>query len=326
MGAFSSIRGLTFHRDAADDPYVTMDGAAEDEDQEREELEIYPTDSLLVAARTEDDVSQLDVYVYDEAQENLYVHHDLLLPAMPLCLEWIDYTPAPGEADGREIEAGRPGNFIAVGTLDPEIEIWSLDVLEGLYPDAILGAPPAAPVAAPAPAPLKPGRKKPKKPKKAAPKPSASFHIDSVLALSWNRTHRSLIGSASADTTVKLWDMSRPGDQGALRSFDLHTDKVQALEWNQAEPTILLSGSWDHTVRVFDTRSPAAALGVTLECDVECVRWHSWASHEFFVRRALCEWSDASGLVGQRPRQGLRLAQAVLDGGLGAGAVDAGRA
>ena len=33
----------------------------EDEELEREELEIMPTDNLLVVAKTEDDVSQLEI-------------------------------------------------------------------------------------------------------------------------------------------------------------------------------------------------------------------------------------------------------------------------
>lgn len=42
-------------------------------------------DLVLLAARTEDDVSHLEVWVYEEASDadgeaNLYVHHDLLLP------------------------------------------------------------------------------------------------------------------------------------------------------------------------------------------------------------------------------------------------------
>ena len=237
MGAFSNVRGLQVQRDEADDPFVSLDAQKEDEADERAELEILPTDSLLVAARTQDDLSQLDIYVYDEAQENLYIHHDLLLPAMPLCLEWLDFTPAPGEdAHGREI--GRAGNFVAVGTLDPEIEIWSLDVIDGLYPDAILGRS-ASDRLAPEPVAPPNGRKKPKKAKKPKPTKSDQFHTDSILGLSWNRTHRSLLLSASADTTVKLWDVSRPGTMGALRSFENHTDKVQTVEWNQTEPTVL---------------------------------------------------------------------------------------
>ena len=75
----------------------------EDEELEREELEIMPTDNLLVVAKTEDDVSQLDIYVYDESEENLYVHHDLLLPAMPLCLEWLDFCPGRTTADRKSV-------------------------------------------------------------------------------------------------------------------------------------------------------------------------------------------------------------------------------
>ena len=44
---------------------------------------------MLLAARTEDDVSHLEVWVYEEGGEdgeaNLYVHHDLLLPGAPPC-------------------------------------------------------------------------------------------------------------------------------------------------------------------------------------------------------------------------------------------------
>jgi hypothetical protein len=53
------------------------------------------TDLVLLAARTEDDVSHLEVWVYEEAstdggESNLFVHHDLLLPgarsaAAPAC-------------------------------------------------------------------------------------------------------------------------------------------------------------------------------------------------------------------------------------------------
>lgn len=279
------------HRDEADDPYVSLDGQQEDEAEEREELEILPTDSLLVVARTEDALSQLDVYVYDDSQENLYIHHDLLLPAMPLCLEWLDFTPAPGEDNTRR-QLGQAGNFIAVGTLDPEIEIWSLDIIDGLYPDAILGrsaADRAAAEAIVAPPPAN-GRKKPKRPKKPKPAKSDQFHIDSILSLSWNRTHRSLLASASADTTVKLWDLNRPGSAGALRSFDTHTDKVQAVEWNPAEPTVLASGGWDKVLRVYDSRNPGNTVGARVDSDLECLRWHSWSPAEILV-------SLESGLV-----------------------------
>ncbi|SGY40641.1 BQ5605_C003g02405 [Microbotryum silenes-dioicae] len=284
MGAFSNIKGLSFYGDDKEDPFVTLDAKQEDEELEREELEIFPTDNLLVVAKTEDDVSQLEVYVYDESEENLYVHHDLLLPAMPLCLEWLDFCPGRSSED--------KGNFIAVGTLDPEIEIWSLDVVDGLYPDAILGPPPKDATALPASlAEATPvatigagGKKKKKKPKKPKVVANAEYHVDSILSLTWNRSHRNLLASSSADKTIKLWDLSRPTSSPALRSFDtLHGDKIQAVQWNPKEPTVLLSGAWDGTVRVFDTRAPDSSVGTKVMSDVECLRWDPWEPAGFLV-------------------------------------------
>ncbi|KAI0775065.1 WD40 repeat-like protein [Trametes elegans] len=284
MGPFSNIKGLTYYRNNDEDPYITL--KEDEEAQEREELEILPTDNLLVVAKTEDEVSQLEVYIYDESEENLYVHHDLMLPSFPLCLEWLDFPPVSSPA-ARGSAPAQFGNFIAVGTLDPEIEIWSLDTVEAMYPDMVLGRPDKT--AAHVPTPLGTGKKKRKK-TKARPA-STAHHVDAVLGLSWNRTHRNLLASASADRTVKLWDLSRDptingegGEgEGALRSFDVHKDKVQAVQWNQSDPTVLLTGSYDRTVRTFDSRAPDAGVGAVVGADVEALRWDPWEPHGFYV-------------------------------------------
>ena len=102
---------------------------------------MLPSDNLIVCAKTEDDVSLLECYVYASGDSNLYVHHDLMLPSFPLALEWLDYAPAGGPAAAADQNsAQKHGNYIAVGTMDPEIEVWSMDTVEGLYPDAILGS------------------------------------------------------------------------------------------------------------------------------------------------------------------------------------------
>ncbi len=229
---------------------------------------------MIVAARTEDTISQLEVYIYDETIDNLYVHHDLMLPSLPLCLEWLDFPPSSSV----DFPA-TPGNYIAVGTLEPEIEIWSLDTVEGLFPDALLGRPDKTKTHVPVP--LGTGKKKKKRTKSRTVDPE--HHVDAVLSLSWNRTHRNLLASASADKTVKLWDLSREPTSGAIRSFEVHKDKVQAVQWNAGDPTVLLTGSYDRTVRVFDSRAPDTWVGAILGADVEALRWDPWDSHCFYV-------------------------------------------
>ncbi|ESK93990.1 rrna processing protein [Moniliophthora roreri MCA 2997] len=283
-GPFSNIKGLTYYKDNEDDPYITL--KEDDEANEREELEILPTDNLLVVAKTEDDISQLEIYVYEESEENLYVHHDLMLPNLPLCLEWLDFPPAAASsAPSNDPTNSGFGNYIAVGTFDPEIEIWSLDVVEAMYPNSVLGRPDKT--KAHVPTPLGTGKKKKKKTKSRAVE--KAYHVDAVLGLSWNKMQRNLLASASADKTVKLWDLSRDptigdgGEGGAIRSFEVHKDRVQAVQWNQKDPSVLLTGSYDRTVRTFDSRSPDTGVGAFLGSDVEALRWDPWQETNFYV-------------------------------------------
>lgn len=343
MGPFSNIKGLTYYRNNDDDPYITLKEVWEplsiftesqltlpqnEEEEERQELEILPTDNLLVTAKTEDDVSQLEIYVYDESEENLYVHHDLMLPSFPLCLEWLDFPPvtSPSAQATATSPAKQFGNYIAVGTMEPEIEIWSLDTVEAMYPDMVLGRPDKT--AAHVPVPLGTGKKKRRKNKPRTA--SSAYHVDAVLSLSWNTTHRNLLASASADHTVKLWDLSRDptisgeGEegQGALRSFSIHKDKVQAVQWNKNEPTVLLTGSYDRTVRTFDSRAPDSGVGAVLGADVEALRWDPWEATSFYVssRFALLLSSEEpnmtvskmAGFAGKRHCSQLRRTHAVL--------------
>ncbi len=61
-----------------------------DEDVDNpEDYEIKPTDNVLIAAKIEQEQSGLEIYVFEEKNQNLYVHHDLILSDFPCCLEWL---------------------------------------------------------------------------------------------------------------------------------------------------------------------------------------------------------------------------------------------
>jgi periodic tryptophan protein 1 len=267
LGMFSNIKSLAYYESNEEDPYITL---KDDEDEdEREELEITDSDNLILAARIEDEVAHLEVYVYEDEADNLYVHHDIMLPAIPLTVEWLNYGVGRDNAS-----ADSKANFVAVGTMDPDIELWDLDVVDSMYPDAVLGQGSETATEV--------DKAKKKKKKKKSKKPNDNYHVDAVLSLAANRTHRQLLASASADTTVKLWDLNTTQ---CAKSYSWHTDKVCSIAWNPKDTTGLLSGSYDRTVVVADMRAPDAAVrrwGV--ESDVESVRWDPHDPFYFYVR------------------------------------------
>ncbi|KAJ9122496.1 hypothetical protein QFC22_001924 [Naganishia vaughanmartiniae] len=298
MGAFSNIKGLSVYQDNNEDPYITLKDDVDEED-ERANLEVLPTDSIILSAQTSDDLSSLNYHVYDEENENLFVHHDHLLPAFPLCVEWLDF-PSGGasRSDGKT-----HGNYIAVGTMDPSIEIFDMDVLEGVYPEAILG--PAAGAESAVPKAKGTGKKK-----KRQLQTNPDHHVAAVTSLSWTPHHRNLLLSSSADMTVKLWDLAQDGQQKAVRSWDnIHpNEKVLAVVWNKSangEHSKVVLSAGERTVKVWDTRAAQDGLSTGgLGSDVEAICWDPWASMDFFVslENGLVLCYDARNLSDAAPR------------------------
>ncbi|KAG7195290.1 uncharacterized protein KQ657_003816 [Scheffersomyces spartinae] len=286
-----------FHQDNDSDPYLTLPTES-DAQEEKKELQIYPSDNLVLATRTEDDISFLDVYVYDDGagapqgaeeeeedkldddvakgfvrEANLYVHHDIMLPAFPLCVEWINFKP------GSEEETDNIGNFAAVGTFDPQIEIWDLDCMDKAFPDLILGEPDLNSFTA-----LKKNNSKKKKKSKA--KHVTTHHTDAILSLAHNKSHRNVLASTSADHTVKLWDLN---NGTAVRSFsNIHNGKtVSSSQWHPQESQILLTGGYDSFVAITDVRiSDEAQMTKRYKCssneEIENVKWGHKSVPELF--------------------------------------------
>ncbi|OWB54841.1 hypothetical protein B5S28_g700 [[Candida] boidinii] len=261
--------------------------------EEKAELQVYPTDNMILATRTEDDISYLDVYVYDDgagapqgAEEeegdrldpdvakglvregNLYVHHDLMLPAFPLCVEWMSFKPN-GVNDDSNI-----GNFAAIGTFDPTIEIWNLDCIDKAFPDVILGENEMLNNKSS-------GKKKNNKKKKSAH--VLTHHTDAVLSLSHNKVFRNVLASTSADATVKLWDLTNCTAVRSMKS--IHNAKhVSSSQWYEGfnnssdNGSMLLTGGYDSfacvsDVRISDENQMSKRWKVQNNEEIEVVKW-----------------------------------------------------
>ena len=269
LSMLGNAKALAFHDSNAEDPYITVPD--EEDDEEKEELQILGTDNIVLAARVEDEVAHLEVYVYEDEMDNLYVHHDIMLPAIALCVEWLDIPVGKTQA-GNPVDQNSKGNYVAVGTFEPDIELWDLDTVDCMYPNAILG---------------QGGQEEPesevkkKKKKKKSKKANDAYHVDAILSLAANKNHRTLLASASADKTIKLWDLNTTT---CAKSYSHHTDKVCSIEWSPKDTTVLLSGSYDRTVVAADLRAPdAAVLRWGVESDVESVRWNPHDPKYFFI-------------------------------------------
>ena len=249
----------TIQDNGEDGTYLTLP-TEEDMQEEKQESQIYPTDNLVLATRTEDDISYLDVYIYDDGagapegateeeedkfdqdvakglvrESSLYVHHDLMLPAFPLCVEWINFRPDASD---------KIGNFADIGTFDPQDEMWNWDCIDKAFSDMILGEPEANSLA---------GIKKKNKKKKKKSQHTTTHHTDAVLSLAHNQNQRSVLASTSADKTIKLWDLNHGT---AVRSFNsIHSNNtVSSSQWHSQEASTLLTVGYDGTCAVSDVR------------------------------------------------------------------------
>lgn len=110
-----------------DDNYIEAIDDISEEDED--DYTIHRDDSLILCTSTEDGgFSTLEVYIFNSTTNNLYVHHDIVLSAYPLCVEWLP-----------SYQTNYRANFAVVGTFEPDIEIWNLDSLDAMDPDIVLG-------------------------------------------------------------------------------------------------------------------------------------------------------------------------------------------
>ncbi|XP_037473740.1 uncharacterized WD repeat-containing protein C17D11.16-like [Triticum dicoccoides] len=258
---FSTGLGDLYYKSNEEDPYIIKnddDDDGEDDDEEIEDMTIKPTDIVIVCAHNEDEFNSLQVSIVEELEDgdpNMFVHHEVPLSDFPLCTAWMDFNRQDGE---------QKGNFIAVGTMDPTIEIWNLDVVDEVEPHYVLGGV---------------SKKKKKVKGKKGKTYKKGSHRSSVLGLAWNTVVRNALASASADKTVKVWDLSAGK---CLVTLQHHDDKVQSVAWRS--PEVLLSGSFDRTIALTDMKDTEQCCHKwPVEADVESLVCDPHNEHSFVV-------------------------------------------
>ena len=235
-------------------------------DDDEEDYTVHPTDNLIVCSTAQDDISNLEVYIYNEKEQNLYVHHDILLSSYPLCLELLSLD------DNNNVN--NKINYAVVGSFLPDIEIWNLDNLDVLEPEMILGDPDN----------YNNVNKYYKKNLNASKnnKQDSIYHTDAVLSISLNPFDKKNLASGSADSKVIVWDLIKTQP---IINYKEHFDKVQSVKFNKREDNVLLSASVgnDQSIRLFDIRSNTSAAQLKVSEDIECIEFSYLNKYKFLV-------------------------------------------
>ena len=190
-------------------------------------------------------------------------------------------------AHGDISPSGTAGNYCAVGTFGTGIEVWNLDVLNALEPSCVLGGEDTSMADeimrhnmmkmgrhAGGNGSTSSGGSRKANGSAGGLKPGS--HTDAVMSLSWNKVHRQVIASGSADNTVKLWDVTQADNptRAIAGTLTHHRDKVQSVLWHPVEGTLLATGSYDRTVCLVDARQPDSNVKrAKLPADCESLAW-----------------------------------------------------
>lgn len=220
-----------------------------DDEDEIEDRTFKETDLVFAVAVADDganaaagsSAARLELYTYDEIEDNLFIHHDMDLGAFPLSTAWL--------TDGMT-------SLMAVGTMLPLIEIWALDVMDSVAPMLSLGG-------------CEKAEDNYMQIKKKNLKPES--HTDAVLTVAWNSVAQNILVSGSADHSIKIWDLNQTaaagpggastgnrgsGGGGVCLGTYRESEKVQSVCFHRKDPNMLLSGGFDGVIRVRDCRHP----------------------------------------------------------------------
>mmetsp|Transcript_78555 Transcript_78555/g.230444 ORF Transcript_78555/g.230444 Transcript_78555/m.230444 type:complete len:440 (+) Transcript_78555:117-1436(+) len=258
------------------DPY--MQGTADSDSDNDSFFEIGADDKVFVAVSCEEEACNLELYIYDEEQSSMYVHHDVMLEAYPLCVEWISSAAGLGE-----------GSFAAIGLIDHTIQIWDLDIMDVMEPVLMLGP-----------------KKKAKKKRAAPTMGGAKAHDGPVLCVHGSAFNRNVLASGAADETVKVWDVS---SNSCVHTYNHHSSKVQCVRWHPTEQAVLLSAAFDRRISLLDVRQPGQAASAPLPAEAECAIWRRHRPFECLASadNGSLACYDVRKVVGKAPEKEMML-------------------
>lgn len=178
--------------------------------------------------------------MFEESNFNLYVHHDIMLSSFPICMEWLGVDPSTfGNAESDR------ANLAVLGTFLSDIEIWNLDILDNVEPALLLQGNGAEHMGG--------GNK--------------DGHEGAIISLSVNQERKNILASGSADSTVKIWDMSK-GSSVAM-THKCGGFKPEKVQWHPTESSILFISTDDNHLRAADIRAPKEIGSYKFEASIE---------------------------------------------------------
>jgi len=143
----------------------------------------------------------------------------------------------------------------AIGLIDHTIQIWDLDELDAMDPCQMLGPKKKA---------------KSKRRSAAAGVGGPQAHDGPVLAVHGSLFNRGVLASASADKTVKVWDVS---ENSCVHTYNHNSNKVQCAKWHPTEQAVLLSAAFDRNLALLDVRQPGQVAMAPLPAEAESAIW-----------------------------------------------------
>ncbi|KAK6531251.1 ribosome biosynthesis protein rrb1 [Arthrobotrys megalospora] len=96
-------------------------------------------------------------------------------------------------------------------------------------------------------------------------------HTSSIEEIQWSPSERTVFASASADGTVKIWDVRQKNKKFVL-SVDVSSSDVNVASWNPGTQHLLATGADDGVWAVWDLRTFSSGNGNTSA--VASFAWH----------------------------------------------------